>query len=470
MRRPLAAVAASAPRRSPHASRRPRRPRPRCGIGIFDDGMVLYGEPDRVFPQLANTGAQPRARQPLVVGPGHPRRDAQAARPADPSDPAYNWDTYDRTVRFSIVNGMQPIFSIIGTPPWANAAKGWNVAPTNVQDLRQLRDRRAAALQRRVRRTPTASRCLGSASGWRGTSRTTPSSSSRSTGAAGRRGRSSRDATTRRCATRSSRGSSPCSGPRRSRAAQRLRAGTTTRTRAVRPSRRSRSSRAMKAGGATGFDAYAHHPYYGAPAETPTTPPPLGARGQPSDGRHARQHRHARRRAQPPLRKADAALDHGVRLPDEPARPYCRCHLEQAGAVSDAGDELRAEAPADRHLPLVPPPRRGSARRLAVGPDHRHRPAEAELQRVPARGPLGYRLRGMAKGYAEGPAAEEAERRREELARGRHGVVDADARRGRGMHGGRPRAALPRMGRRGRPRRAVRLRRGLGHPVVRRPA
>ena len=38
---------------------------------------------------------------------------------------------------------------------------------------------------------------------------------------------------------------------------------------------------ATKAGGAKGFDAYAHHPYYGSPAETPTTKPPPGRRGQP---------------------------------------------------------------------------------------------------------------------------------------------------------------------------------------------
>jgi putative glycosyl hydrolase len=29
----------------------------------------------------------------------------------------------------------------------------------------------------------------------------------------------------------------------------------------------------MKAAGAGGFDAYAHHPYYGVPQETPTSPP-----------------------------------------------------------------------------------------------------------------------------------------------------------------------------------------------------
>ena len=35
----------------------------------------------------------------------------------------------------------------------------------------------------------------------------------------------------------------------------------------------------MKNAGATGFDAYAHHPYYGYRTETPLTPPPPGKRG-----------------------------------------------------------------------------------------------------------------------------------------------------------------------------------------------
>jgi hypothetical protein len=35
----------------------------------------------------------------------------------------------------------------------------------------------------------------------------------------------------------------------------------------------------MKQAGAKGFDAYAHHPYYGAPRETPSTPPPPGIHG-----------------------------------------------------------------------------------------------------------------------------------------------------------------------------------------------
>jgi hypothetical protein len=40
--------------------------------------------------------------------------------------------------------------------------------------------------------------------------------------------------------------------------------------------------RAMKVAKARGFKAYAHHPYYGSKNETPTTPPPQGSRGQPT--------------------------------------------------------------------------------------------------------------------------------------------------------------------------------------------
>ena len=46
--------------------------------------------------------------------------------------------------------------------------------------------------------------------------------------------------------------------------------------------------RAMKKAGARDFDAYAHHPYYGAPSESPAT-----ALARPRR-RHARQHRRPR--------------------------------------------------------------------------------------------------------------------------------------------------------------------------------
>jgi hypothetical protein len=247
-------------------------------IGIFDDGMVLYGEPDRVFPQLANTGARLVRVNLWWSGPGIRVATRRPQRPADPNDPAYNWDTYDRTVRFAIVNGMQPVFSILGTPPWANAAKGWNVAPTNAGDLRLF----AAAAQRRYggafvnadgvtlprvslwmawnepnnpvflkpqfRRTGTtwtiqsgrdyAKMCNAIVQGIKSIQRTSKVA----------------------CGGTAPRGNNNPNSSRPS----------------VSPLP---FARAMKAGGAAGFDAYAHHPYSSSPAETPSTKP-AGVRGQ----------------------------------------------------------------------------------------------------------------------------------------------------------------------------------------------
>ena len=387
---------------------------PSLRLGIFDDGLVLYGEPDLVFPQLARTGSQLIRVNLWWAGPSIRVATRRPRNPADPADSAYNWDTYDRTVRFAIVNGMQPVFSIMGTPPWANAAKGWNVAPTNARDLRLF----AAAAQRRYSGTfenadgitlPRVSLWMA----WnepnnpvflkpqfRRTGRSWTVQSARDYAkicnavvqGVKQVARSSRVA----CGVTAPRGNNnPNSG---------------------RPSVSPLAFlRAMKLAGARGFDAYAHHPYYGSPAETPTSKPPPGRRGQAPTAITLGNFGVLVTELEPPLRE-DADLDHGVRLPDEPSRPDLRRHGRQAGPVPERGGGLRAQAPADRPLPLVPASGRGQDRWLAVGPRHVQRQAQGELRRLPSRR-LGVG-RDVAKGYAEGPAAEEAERRREELEAG----------------------------------------------------
>ncbi len=248
-------------------------------VGIFDDGMVLYGEPDRVFPQLANTGARLVRVNLWWSGPGIRVATSRPRRPADPGDRAYNWDTYDRTIRFAIVNGMQPVFSILGTPPWANAAKGWNVAPTNVRDLRLF----AAAAQRRYSGTfvnadgvtlPRVSLWMA----WNepnnpvflkpqfrrvGTTWTIQSGRdyAKMCNAIVQGIKSIQRSSKVACGGTSPRGNNNPNSSRPS----------------VSPLP---FARAMKAGGAAGFDAYSHHPYSSSPAETPTTKP-AGVRGQP---------------------------------------------------------------------------------------------------------------------------------------------------------------------------------------------
>ncbi len=253
---------------------------PSLKVGIFDDGVVLYGEPDLVFPQLAKTGTQLLRVNLWWSGPGISVATRKPKRPGDPKDPAYNWDTYDRTVRFSIVNNIQPIFSIIGTPPWANAAKGWNVAPTNARDLRLF----AAAAQKRYSGTfvnadgitlPRVSLWMA----WnepnnpvflkpqyRRTGKTWAMQSGRDyakmCNAVVQGVKSIQRSSTVACGATGPRGNNNPNSSRPS----------------VSPLP---FLRAMKLGGAKGFDAYAHHPYYGSPAETPSTPPPPGKRGRP---------------------------------------------------------------------------------------------------------------------------------------------------------------------------------------------
>jgi hypothetical protein len=252
---------------------------PSIGIGIFDDGMVLYGEPDLVFPQLANTGAKLVRVNLWWSGPGIRVATRRPKAPADPNDSAYNWDTYDRTVRFAIVNGMQPVFSIIGTPPWANAAKGWNVAPTNVRDLRLF----ATAAQRRYSGAFVNADgvTLPRVSTWMVWNEpNNPVFLKPQFRRAGKTWviQSGRDYA-KIC-------NAVVQGIKFVQRTSKVACGATAPRGNNNPnsSRPSVSpipfARAMKAGGATGFDAYAHHPYNGSPAETPTSKPPPGKRGQ----------------------------------------------------------------------------------------------------------------------------------------------------------------------------------------------
>ena len=211
-------------------------------IGIFDDGVVLYGEPDLVFPQLQKTRTQLLRVNLWWSGPGSPSRPASRSDPPTRTIPPTTGTRTTGRCASRSSTGSVPIFSIVGTPPWANAAKGWNVAPTNARDLQNF----AAAAQKRYSGTFVNADgvVLPAREPLDGLERAEQPGLPEAAVPTGRArpGRSSRDATTRSCATPSSRGSSRSSGRRRSRAAPPGRGGTTTRTRAARRCRRSRSS------------------------------------------------------------------------------------------------------------------------------------------------------------------------------------------------------------------------------------
>ena len=244
--------------------------------GIYDDAQVLYGNPDEVFPALRDTGTQ-ILRVNLWWGGVNGVADRRPARPTNPNDPAYDWATYDRTVRYAAAYNMTPLFTIIGTPGWANANKGWNAAPTKIGDLRSF----AVAAARRYSGTfQLPDGTTGRVARW--TAWNEPNNPVFLKPQFVRVGakwtiRSARDYA-RIC-------NAVVAGVKSVSRANKVACGVTSPRGNNQPGTiRSSVSplaflRAMKLAGAKGFDAYAHHPYYGSPAETPSTKPPPGRRG-----------------------------------------------------------------------------------------------------------------------------------------------------------------------------------------------
>jgi hypothetical protein len=56
----------------------------------------------------------------------------------DPSDPAYDWAPYDAAVVTASNRGVRVLFTIFGTPWWANGGRDLNVAPQNIVRLREF--------------------------------------------------------------------------------------------------------------------------------------------------------------------------------------------------------------------------------------------------------------------------------------------------------------------------------------------
>jgi hypothetical protein len=97
-------------------------------VGIYDDGMTL-GNPTKGFPILHNLRAQV-VRITLWWGGPIGVAKTQPKNPTNPADPAYNWAAYDRAVQDAAKNKIKVLFSIVGTPSWANGRRAAKYAPT----------------------------------------------------------------------------------------------------------------------------------------------------------------------------------------------------------------------------------------------------------------------------------------------------------------------------------------------------
>jgi hypothetical protein len=106
-------------------------------IGIFDEGQTLYGNPDYSFGVLSDLNAQ-LVRSHMYWGGRFGVANRKPAKATNPNDPAYNWSLYQREVDYATQNGIKVVFSIYGTPSWANGGKGANAAPKNFADLQSF--------------------------------------------------------------------------------------------------------------------------------------------------------------------------------------------------------------------------------------------------------------------------------------------------------------------------------------------
>jgi hypothetical protein len=103
-------------------------------VGIQDDAMTLRGNPIFTFGTLKQLRTQ-------IVRINLNWNDVAKRRPAhaqDPADPAYDWDLYDRAIKYTAQYGMQVLLTILFTPSWANGGGARNVPPSNYTDLRNF--------------------------------------------------------------------------------------------------------------------------------------------------------------------------------------------------------------------------------------------------------------------------------------------------------------------------------------------
>ncbi len=102
-------------------------------VGLLDEA-ALYDEPTSVFPLMEQARTQV-LRLNLYWGGRIGVAERRPARATDPADPAYDWTLYDRTVNYAAQHRIRILFSIYGTPRWANGGAGLNVPPRAIADL-----------------------------------------------------------------------------------------------------------------------------------------------------------------------------------------------------------------------------------------------------------------------------------------------------------------------------------------------
>jgi hypothetical protein len=245
---------------------------PGLRVGVVDHSLALH-RPNDLAPSLRALGAQV-IRVNLYWGGKFRVPRTKPKDGTDPADRAYDWRPYDRVVLEAERANAEVAFTIFGTPPWANGGRPPNRAPRNPERLEDFAyaaatrysgsyERADGTVLPRVRlwiawNEPNIP--LGLVPQWRRVGRRWVIQSARSYAQICNAIYEGVHFTLLKgqkvaCGVTAPRGNN---APRRKRPS-------------VSPLA---FLRAMKAAGARTFDAYAHQPYYGSPAESPSTRPP----------------------------------------------------------------------------------------------------------------------------------------------------------------------------------------------------
>ncbi len=346
-------------------------------VGIVDDAQLFFGNGVATIADYKELHVQV-VPVTLFWGGRNGVANADPVHPASPGDPAYDWSIYDQLVRRITGSGMQVLFTIDGTPSWANGGKATNVAPSDASNLRAFAE--AAAL-RYSGKFVTHGVALPAVRDW--VAWNEPNNpvflTPQWTRVGGHYVVASAIAYAKIC-------NAIYNGVHSTRlAGERVACGATA-PRGNNEAQSGRPSvsplaflRAVKRYGLQTFDAWAHHPYPDRPSETPSDADPAGESVELGniDSLISLVTR---------LLRAQAHLDHRVRLRDQPARPVFRCLLEAPGAVPHRVVRDRPRQPAHRHDVVVPAPRRHELERLALGAAHCGGAEEAVVRGVPADG------------------------------------------------------------------------------------
>jgi hypothetical protein len=249
-------------------------------VGIYDEAQTLYGPVPTTFAMFKQLHVQ-EVRLNLYWGGRYGVAKSRPARATDPADAAYDWDLYDRTVNYAAQNGVHVLFSIYGTPAWANGNKGPNVAPARATDLRNFA---YAAARRYSGRYPGSDgRLLPAVKDWLAWNEPnnpiflTPQYK-----------KTAKGWTIQSAVDYAKICNAVYGGVHATLApAERVGCGVTAPRGNNNPSTARASVsplaflRACKKAGLKSFDAWAHHPYYAGPSDQPTTKP-VTAKGAPA--------------------------------------------------------------------------------------------------------------------------------------------------------------------------------------------